>query len=202
MGELNMCRQLGIRPNFTEIGRRCGLDRRTVAEYWRSGDEVEDHRRDKASAFDGFRDAMEQKAVLPGVTERAIYEFPLHRHPDAGLPKCGSFTEYRRNRGTECAPTAGPDAHPRFETPPGRQLQSGWKEDLDMVDVDGEAFEFNVFSAVLGYSRAHRFIYSRAHRGRPARLPARDVRQVRRGAGGGDHRQHGRARRLLRGQAR
>lgn len=30
-----------------------------------------------------------------------------------------------------------------------------------MVDVNGEVFEFNVFSAVLGYSRAHRFIYSR-----------------------------------------
>lgn len=30
-----------------------------------------------------------------------------------------------------------------------------------MVDANGEIFEFNVFSAVLGYSRAHRFIYSR-----------------------------------------
>ena len=33
MGELNMYRQLGIRPNFTEIGRKYGLDRRTVAKY-------------------------------------------------------------------------------------------------------------------------------------------------------------------------
>ena len=30
-----------------------------------------------------------------------------------------------------------------------------------MVDVNGEVFEFNVFSAVLGFSRSHRFIYSR-----------------------------------------
>lgn len=117
MGELNMYRQLGIRPNFTEIGRKYGLDRRTVAKYWRNGDEVEDHRRDKASAFDEFRDVIEQKASLPGVTKRAIYEFLLHRHPDAGLPKYGSFTKYCRNRGIECAPTAEADAHPRFETP-------------------------------------------------------------------------------------
>ena len=161
MGELNMYRQLGIKPNFTEIGRKYGLDRRTVAKYWRNGDEIEDHRRDKASAFDEFRDVIEQKASLPGVTKRAIYEFLLHRHPDAGLPKYGSFTKYCRNRRIECAPTAEADAHPRFETPPGRQLQFDWKEGLEMVDVNGEVFEFNVFSAVLGYSRAHRFIYSR-----------------------------------------
>lgn len=161
MGELNMYRQLGMRPNFTEIGRKYGLDRRTVAKYWRNGDEIEDHRRDKASAFDEFRDVIEQKASLPGVTKRAIYEFLLHRHPDAGLPKYGSFTKYCRNRRIECAPTAEVDAHPRFETPPGRQLQFDWKEGLEMVGVNGEVFEFNVFSAVLGYSRAHRFIYSR-----------------------------------------
>ena len=30
-----------------------------------------------------------------------------------------------------------------------------------MVDANGEVFEFNVFSAVLGFSRSHRFVYSR-----------------------------------------
>lgn len=33
MGELNMYRQLGLKPNFSEIGRRYGLDRHTVALY-------------------------------------------------------------------------------------------------------------------------------------------------------------------------
>lgn len=30
-----------------------------------------------------------------------------------------------------------------------------------MADAEGEVFEFNVFSATLGYSRLHRFVYSR-----------------------------------------
>lgn len=161
MGELNMYRQLGITPNFTEIGRKYGLHRHTVAKYWKQGEEIEDHRRDRPSAFDEFRDVIERKAALPGVTKKAVYEFLIHRHPDAGLPKYGSFTKYCRDRGIECAVPGAPDAHPRFETPPGRQLQFDWKEDLRLVDVNGEVFEFNVFSAVLGYSRAHRFVYSR-----------------------------------------
>lgn len=161
MGELNMYRQLDIKPNFTQIGKKYGLHRQTVAKYWNQGDEIEDHRRDKESSFDEFRDVIERKAALPGVTKKAIHEFLLDRYPEAGLPKYGAFTKYCREHGIECASASEPDAHPRFETPAGRQMQFDWKEDLEMVDVNGEVFEFNVFSAVLGFSRAHRFIYSR-----------------------------------------
>nr|WP_320677842.1 DDE-type integrase/transposase/recombinase [Collinsella aerofaciens] len=48
--------------------------------------------------------------------------------------------------------------NPRFETPPGRQLQFDWKEGMRLVDSEGEVFEFSVFTATLGYSRKHRFI--------------------------------------------
>ena len=82
MGELNVYRQLGIKPNFTQIGRRYGLHRQTVAKYWRRGEEVEERRRDKESAFDEFRDVIESKAAMPGVTKKAIHEFLLDRHPD------------------------------------------------------------------------------------------------------------------------
>lgn len=40
-------------------------------------------------------------------------------------------------------------------------MQFDWKESLRMADAEGEVFEFNVFSATLGYSRLHRFVYSR-----------------------------------------
>ncbi len=156
-----MYRQLGVKPNFTQIGKRHGLHRQTVAKYWKQGEAVEDRRRDKESAFDGFRDVIERKAALPGVTKKAIHEFLLDRYPEAGLPKYGSFTKYCRAHGIECSCGLSPEAHPRFETPPGRQMQFDWKEGLRLVDVNGEVFEFNVFSAVLGYSRNHRFVYSR-----------------------------------------
>ena len=96
MGELNMYRQLGVKTNFTQIGKKYGLHRQTVAKYWNQGEEIEDRRRDKGSAFDEFRDVIEQKAALSGVTKKAIHEFLLDRHPEAGLPKYGSFTKYCR----------------------------------------------------------------------------------------------------------
>ena len=35
MGELNMHRAAGTKPSFSDIARRHGLDRHTVARYWR-----------------------------------------------------------------------------------------------------------------------------------------------------------------------
>lgn len=58
-------------------------------------------------------------------------------------------------------PPQGAEPHPRFETPPGRQLQFDWKEDMAMHDRRGRLHEFNVFTATLGCSRLHRYRYSR-----------------------------------------
>ena len=48
MGELNMYRQSGTKPNFTQIGKRYGMDRHTVAKYWARGEEI-NGRRSRAS---------------------------------------------------------------------------------------------------------------------------------------------------------
>ena len=34
IGELNMYKEAGIKPNFSDIARRYGKDRHTVASYW------------------------------------------------------------------------------------------------------------------------------------------------------------------------
>ena len=159
MGELNMYRQAGAKPNFSEVARRHGMDRKTVAKYWRLGEAPAD-RPPRPSGFDAVREVIEEKAGLPGVTKRAVHEYLLHRHAGAGLPGYNAFTAYCRSRGIEFGAARDPEAHPRFETPPGRQLQFDWKEDVRMVDANGEVFEFNVFTATLGYSRLHKFTYS------------------------------------------
>lgn len=161
MGELNMYRQSGTKPNFTQIGKRYGMDRHTVAKYWRRGEEVEDRRRSRASGFDPFLEAIEQKAAMPGATKKAVHEYLLHKNPDAGLPKYNAFVAFCAKRDIAFQPQEGPEPHPRFETPPGRQMQFDWKEGLSMVSRHGELFEFSVFSATLSASRMHRFVYSR-----------------------------------------
>ena len=160
MGELNVYRQLGLKPNFSEIGRRYGINRHTVARYWNEGGDVDDGRCRRASGFDAYSELIAEKASMPGATKRAVHEYLLHRC-GARLPGYNAFTHYCRKHEVAFDPVAQPEPHPRFETPPGRQLQFDWKEDVSMVSRRGEAFEFNVFSATLGCSRMHRFVYSK-----------------------------------------
>ena len=161
MGELNVYRQLGLKPNFSEIGRRYGLDRHTVAKYWADGGDVDDGRCLRASGFDRFRALIEQKAQLPGVTKKAVHEYLLDRHGDEGVPGYNAFTHYCRKNDIPFRDPTGAEPHPRYETPPGRQLQFGWKKSVRMTSRRGEEFELDVFSSTLGCSRAHRFVYSR-----------------------------------------
>lgn len=161
MGELNMHRAAGTKPNFSDIARRHGLDRHTVARYWREGEELEDRRSDRESAFARVREVVEAKAVLPGMTRKGVREMLLHLHNDPPLPGYGAFTARCRRQGIVFG-APSPEAHPRFETPPGRQLHLDWKEDVRLADSEGEVLEFNVWTGTLGYSRKHRFIPTRS----------------------------------------
>lgn len=161
IGELTMYKESGIKPNFSEIARRYGMDRHTVASHWRAeGCAPSDGRASRAGSFDSHLDEIAAKALLPGVTKRGIHEWLLHRYPDEGLAGYNAFTHFMRRKGIAIGPASGPEPHPRFETPPGLQLQFDWKEGIRMADRNGEAYEFNVYSATLGYSRRHVFIRS------------------------------------------
>lgn len=72
MGELNVYRGSGAKPNFSEIARRHGMDRHTVAKYWREGEAAADGRSARGSAFDPLEEVIRAKAQLPGMTKMAI----------------------------------------------------------------------------------------------------------------------------------
>ena len=71
MGELNVYRGSGAKPNFSEIARRHGMDRHTVAKYWREGESAADGRSARGSAFDPLEEVIRAKAQLPGMTRTA-----------------------------------------------------------------------------------------------------------------------------------
>lgn len=157
IGELNMYKENGIKPNFTDLANRYGLDRHTVAKYWNGGGaSPEDGRSRRGSGFDRYRDEIEEKAAIPGVTAKGIHELLLDRHAgdEPPVPGYNAFTSYLRTHGIRPGERP-PQAHPRFETPPGLQLQFDWKEDLLMHDRSGAEYRFNVYTSTLGYSRRH-----------------------------------------------
>ena len=63
MGELNVYRGSGAKPNFSEIARRHGMDRHTVAKYWREGESAADGRSARGSAFDPLEEVIRAKCV-------------------------------------------------------------------------------------------------------------------------------------------
>ena len=68
IGEMDMLREMGVRPNFSEMARRCGMDRHAAAKYWKEGAVMEDGRPARRSGFDRYRDETEDRAQFPGVT--------------------------------------------------------------------------------------------------------------------------------------
>ena len=50
----------GAKPNFSEIARRHGMDRHTVAKYWRDGESAVDGRSARGSAFDPLEEEFER----------------------------------------------------------------------------------------------------------------------------------------------
>lgn len=119
--ELLVLKTLNIKPNYSELSRLYGCDRRTVQKY-NNGYSKENLTRDKTSKLDKYKEDIKNKKLKPNKNNKV---------------------------------------HLRFETEYGKQLQFNWKEDIKKISKNGELFEFNNFSATLGASRLHVFLYSK-----------------------------------------
>ncbi len=97
MGELNVYRGAGAKPNFSDIARRHGMDRHTVAKYWSGGEPPRSEVRE-GERLRPVGEIAAEKAQLPGMTKRAVYEFLLDGRGDPPLPGYGAFTAWCRAR--------------------------------------------------------------------------------------------------------
>lgn len=159
--ETNPFRERNMKPNYSKLASENGVDRRTVKKYFLNPC-AERKPREYRSAFDGYRSLIERKLSEPGNTFAGIYHYLVN---EKGLAPSGAsygaFTAFCRKRGLR-PEGSGHRVHVRFETPPGRQVQVDWKEDIRLTTRRGEVLEFNVFTATLGFSRKHVMIYSRS----------------------------------------
>lgn len=144
-----------IKPNFSELGREYGYDRRTVKKYY-DGYEGKPANRNKPSKLDKHYDLIRTKLLIKGTTSRAVYEFILSTK-DPNIGTYSNFNKYIARKGL--APKRSNKGHPRFETSPGYQAQVDWKEDITLANRFGEIFIFQVFNYKLGHSRYCHFTY-------------------------------------------
>lgn len=153
--ELLIMKSLKIKPNYSELSRQYNFDRRTIEKY-NNGYCKDNIKRNKKSKLDEIKDEIKEKLELPGITINGLYQYFRH---EKDIGTYSNFYKYIQKY--ELKPKKNNKSHMRFETDFGIQLQFDWKEDMKMISKHGELFEFNIFSATLGASRLHVFLYSK-----------------------------------------
>ena len=149
-GELAVMDNLGIKPNYAALGRRYGMDWRTVKKY-HEGYEGKSSTRNKGSKLDDYKKEISDKLVIKRITVRGVYEFMVKKY---GYERIGSYPNFNRYvLNNKLKPKHSDSGHPRYERGPGEQAQVDWKEDISIADKWGEIFVINVLHVTLKYSR-------------------------------------------------
>lgn len=160
IGELTITKIMGIKPNFSELSRRYGIDRHTISKYYKNGGKTIKRRKNKQSYYDEYISEIIELLSKPGVTKVAAYNYLCNKYPNTFHQNYSAFKSYTlRKQIYKAKKNSIP--HVRYETNPGEQLQVDWKESITMTSKHGEVINFNILSATLGYSRLHLFIYSK-----------------------------------------
>lgn len=135
--------------NKSELARRYNCDPRTVERYLKisSGELVpKKSSRVYTSLIDDYKSIIIDKVDTYGATAMAVYKFIKAKGYKGKYSTVAAFVSKHKN-------TEIKKATIRFETTPGLQAQVDWKENLTMINKNGEPFKVNIFLMVLGYSR-------------------------------------------------
>lgn len=147
---------LDLKPNYSELGRIYGIDRRTAKKKYHGIENKE--KKVKTSKLDPYLDVIKEKMNIPGTNMKAVYKY-IEMNIDSNI---GSYSNFRKyiNKHSDIVIIKNKDAHVLFETDYGVQLQFDWKGAVKLHTIDGTLIEFYIFSTTLGASRFHTFIYS------------------------------------------
>ena len=149
-GELSLMDSLDIKPNYAALGRKYGLDWRTVKKY-HNGYEGRPATRNKGSKLDEYKDEIADKLTINRIKVRGVYEFMVKKY---GINRIGSYANFNRYvKVNNLKPKTKNEGHPRFEKEPGKQGQVDWKEDINLANKHGEAFTINILHTTLKFSR-------------------------------------------------
>ena len=149
-GELAVMDNLGIKPNYAALGRRYGMDWRTVKKY-HEGYEGKSSTRNKGSKLDEYRNEIADKLSIKRISIQGVYERMVAKY---GIDRIGSRSNFMRYvNENKLKPKSTTTGHPRYEKGPGVQGQVDWKEDISIADKWGEIFTVNVLHMTLKYSR-------------------------------------------------
>ena len=162
-GELMRCKYEGIKPNMSEIGRICNMDRRTVKKIYDQllNGEEKPPRKKRLSKLVKYDDLIVEKLSIPGNNKKATYMF-IVVNVDNDIGSYSNFRKYVNNHLKDRIEIEkNKKIHLRFETEYGKQLQFDWKGPITLHTKSGEEIQFYIFSATLGASRYRKYVYNK-----------------------------------------
>ena len=157
-GELLCLKTENIKPNFSELSRIYGIDRRTIKKQY-LGLINEQEKKKKVSVLDKHKNLIKEKLKIPGTNKKAVYMY-IVMNVDKNIGSYSNFRKYVLKHNDELI-QKNVDVHVRFETEYGKQLQFDWKGPIRLKNKYNEIFDFYIFSTTLSASRFHTFIYSK-----------------------------------------
>lgn len=162
-GELRLMKEIspGLKPNFSALARESGISRQTIARMWNEPDKSDRSRQKKKSQFDPYYPEIYQKFEQNAATIKAVFKYFQNKYgTDGPFRSYDSFKSYVKANELTKARGEYMKSHVRYETGPGEEIQVDWIESLKITLTTGEVIEFNIFTAVFGYSRYVKMIFS------------------------------------------
>ncbi|WP_392486565.1 IS21 family transposase [Haloimpatiens sp. FM7315] len=143
------------KPNFSELARKLGVDRRTVKKYYEGN--LKKERKRKKSKIDDYHKII-TSLLSAESTQIFYYKSHLYRYlvREHGLECSRSNFNYFILNNSKFAEYFKPKANRnaiKSETPFGKQAQFDWKEKLKFSFKDGSTMVLNVGSLILSASR-------------------------------------------------
>ena len=159
IGEIRIMKDLKMKPNFSSMSRKYGIDRHTIKKYFENGEIPLRKPPERVSKWDMYLEEIESILDLDHISKKAVYMRLSDKYGDKLPGNYNSMRSYILRKGIKLKNDTTP--HVLYEVEPGKQIQVDWKENVRIHLSDGTEIIFNVFSATLGYSREHIFVYSK-----------------------------------------
>lgn len=156
-------KQMKIKINKSQLARDLGKNRKIIEKYLNGF--IPKVKRDKPSKIDDYypviASLLSDESPQTFYYMRVLWQYLTDNH---GLRCSQSTFRAYINQHEEFEAyfksnirLKSPKGTPRFETPPGKQAQLDWKENIDFLTSDGEKVTVNVAVLILAHSRFRLF---------------------------------------------
>jgi len=89
-GQMTIMKELGIKPNFTQLSKEMGVDWRTAKKYY-EGYDPKKVTRNKTSKLDVFQEDIREKLKINRTTVNDVYNFFIKKY---GADAIGGYSNF------------------------------------------------------------------------------------------------------------